>query len=528
MKSPILVVGAGPVGLTAALSLSRFGIPVRIIDRNEAATTLSKALVLWRRSLITLDPMIPLETWLGLGLVPKGLRLHDQGAYQATMTLENAGHILPPGLLIPQSEVEATLIAALGKFGVAVERQTSLDSFEQHPDRIVCKLTTPHGPETIETPYLFGCDGAHSTVRHSLHLDFPGEALAQRWLLGDIEVEIEDGINPNAPKSDLERTVDHGWIYSSSSDHGSFALFPITDSRYRLFAESGMVTPETTRKDPTVEDLQNTIFERTRLQWKITKSHWLAEFRISERQVPSYVHGRVFLAGDAAHVHSPAGGQGMNTGIQDAANLAWKVALACRGTASSDLIATYQEERHPVAARVLKMSGRAIRMAMSTDRLRRGVQDVVMAALTNIPQFRKAATTILSEDDVAYLNSSLAGGKEGVAKPGSALPDVPIEINGEPCSSTRLLRPTKPGSVYTLILMPEAQPDIWISSPLIEVRRWNQDFQDPAGHLQKALGLHAASGLLVRPDAILATAGSPAAIQAWFDEWMLPDKPGAA
>lgn len=126
MHDPVLIVGAGPVGHSAALSLCRFGVPVRIIDRNDAATTLSKALVLWRRSLINLDPIIPLESWVDLGLVPNGLRFCDQGAYKATMTLDNSGHALPPGLLIPQSDVEATMIAALERFGVSVERQTTL------------------------------------------------------------------------------------------------------------------------------------------------------------------------------------------------------------------------------------------------------------------------------------------------------------------------------------------------------------------------------------------------------------------
>lgn len=520
MNHPILIAGAGPVGLAAALSLGRFGIPVRLIDKNSAATSLSKALVLWRRSLINLDPVIPLETWLALGLVPKGLRIHNQGAYKASLTLENAGHSIPPGLLVPQSDVEKTLIAALQKSGVSVERDTTLGAIQQCPDKVVCEINGPRGRETVETPYLFGCDGAHSTVRHALDLPFPGEAIARRWLLGDIEIEIAAGVNPNAPESERERTVDSGWIYSSSSDQGTLWFFPISDTRYRLIADAGEVTPDAPRIAPVADDLQRAINERSRLQWRITKTHWISEFLINERQVDNYVHGRVFLAGDAAHVHSPAGGQGMNTGIQDAVNLSWKVAFTRLGWASPDLIPTYQSERHPVAAHVLKLSGRATRMIMSTSRFKRGVQDLVMGTLTTIPEFRKAATSILAEDDIAYLDSSLVGESEGNATPGKALADLEIEIDGRKASTIELLRPTAPATALTLILMADAERSSWPAHPSIQVRQVSRDFHDPEARLANSLGLQSDSGLLVRPDAIIAAAGTPDHIAAWIRRWM--------
>ncbi|PQO44633.1 FAD-dependent monooxygenase [Blastopirellula marina] len=517
MDSPILIVGAGPVGLAAALTLSRFAVPLRIIDRNEAPTTLSKALVLWRRSLINLDPAIPYERWLGQGIVPKGLHFFDQGAYHATMTLDNSGHVLPPGLLIPQSNVEATLIETLAERGVVIERQTSLESFDRQADHVVCQLNTPQGTETVKTPYLFGCDGAHSTVRHGLGLDFAGESIAQRWLLGDIEVEVEDGVNPNKPHDERERTLGHGWLYSTNSDDGSLQLFPISDTRYRIFVEAGMAGPETPRQDPTIEDLQAALIERTRLQWKITNSYWLADFRINERQVTQYVHGNVFLAGDAAHVHSPAGGQGMNTGIQDAVNLGWKLALAAQGKADPSLLETYQEERHPVAARVIKISGRAMRITMNTNRLTRGVQDVIQSIVTHIPAVRKMVTSILAEDDVNYLNSTLAGDSEGKIKPGATLPDVPIEIDGETVSSIRLLRPDGSGVFYTLLLMPNADPSAWPTASMLQHRQLGCDFDDPQRHFSDAFGLRSTSGVLVRPDGVIAAEGSPSAIQAWLE-----------
>ncbi|TWT31501.1 FAD-dependent monooxygenase [Blastopirellula retiformator] len=516
MDAPVLVVGAGPVGLAAALTLSWFGAAVRIVDQNDAPTSLSKALVLWRRSLINLDPMIPYEQWLGDGIVPNGLHFYDQGAYHATMKLDNAGHTMPPGLLIPQSNVEATMIAALRQRGIQVERRTRLVSFERAADRVVCQLETPQGEQQVETPYLLGCDGAHSQVRHTLGLDFAGESVAQRWLLGDIEVKVEDGVNPHTPQDERERTLTHGWLYSTNSDEGSLQLFPINDSRYRIFVEAGMAGPETPRQDPTIADLQAALIARTRLQWRITNSYWLADFRISERQVSQYVHGNVFLAGDAAHVHSPAGGQGMNTGIQDAANLGWKIALVMRGAADASLLETYQEERHPVAARVIKMSGRAMRMTMNTNRLTRGVQDVIQSIVTHIPAVRKTVTSILAEDDVKYLNSSLAGESAGKIEAGVTFPDVPIEIDGQRVSSIELLRPQRKDVFYTLVLMPEANADAWPMGSLVQCRQLDIDFNDPEGHFSKAFGLSADSGVLVRADGVIAAEGSASAIDTWL------------
>jgi 2-polyprenyl-6-methoxyphenol hydroxylase-like FAD-dependent oxidoreductase len=523
MNTPILVVGAGPVGLTAALCLSRFGLPVRIIDSNDGPTTLSKALVLWRRSLITLDPMVPIETWRSLGIAPKGTRIFDQGAYKAELRIDNSGHSLPPGLFIPQSKVEAALLSALRASGVEVERRTTLQSFAANDQSVACRLEGPNGDETFESPYLFGCDGAHSTVRHALGLEFPGEAVSYRWLLGDIEREVQDGVNPHAASSELERTVEPAWVYSTNSAQGSLQIFPISDSRYRIFVEKGVSDPDMPRQDPTIEDLQAAIVERTRLQWRITDSHWLAEFRINERQVAQYVHGRVFLAGDAAHVHSPAGGQGMNTGLQDAANLAWKVWLTHSGAADKELLDTYQEERHPVAARVLKMSGRVMRASMMTSPIARGLQDFLAAIATSIPAVRKLASGFLAEDDVAYVKSSLAGESEGRAKAGTAFPDVPITKDGLACSAIALLR-TPRGAAFTLVLMEQAEPARWpasIENSPLHIQQVGRNFRDPQGHLEKHLNLHSHSGVLVRPDAIIASSGAPDAIRSWIQgSWL--------
>lgn len=305
--SAVLVVGAGPVGLATALALARQGTPVRVVDFNSGPTALSKALILWRRSLLTLDSILPVDQLLRLGIEARGARFYDQGRSVAALPFAGYGHGLPAGLLLPQSRLENALIQAVADAGVTVERHTLLKSFTQSSDGVRCMIERPTGIETWETPFLIGCDGAHSQVRHTLGLDFAGDALAHRWLLGDLDIEVVDGINPHAAADAREADIEPGWIYIDSSSAGALALFPIEPGRYRLIVDAGPADPAVPRRDPTLEELQTALRQRTRLQWRAVRAHWLADFRVSERQVAQYVHGRVILAGDAAHLHSPAG-----------------------------------------------------------------------------------------------------------------------------------------------------------------------------------------------------------------------------
>ncbi|MBN8248321.1 MAG: FAD-dependent monooxygenase, partial [Verrucomicrobia bacterium] len=452
---PILIVGAGPVGLSTALFLQHAGCPVRIVDANEAPTTLSKALVLWHRSLTVLDPVVPVERFLEFGTRIHGARFFNQGAQVATLPLEAPGHHVPAGLLIPQSAVEALLVQTLEARGVRVERRTQLTAFEQTVDGVRCTLEGPRGTQSFSTPYLAACDGAHSTVRHQLGIAFPGEAVPHRWLLGDLDVAVSDGVNPHAPGAPSERDIEAGWIHLSSSDAGAIALFPIAPGRHRVIVDAGPAELSATRQDPPQEELQTAIHRRTRLQWRVLRSHWLAEFRVHERQVADYVHDRVVLAGDAAHVHSPAGGQGMNTGIQDAANLGWKLALVASGAAGPDLLASYHAERHPVAAAVLRMSGRMLRASMATHPAIRHLRDLAMAAALHVPAVRHRAAAALTEDDIQYLDSPLNGTttSAGSVTPGHWIPDLESPVAHGPASSLQWLR-GRPGTLGTLILGP--------------------------------------------------------------------------
>ena len=406
MTTSVLIAGAGPVGLTAALMMARHGTPLRIIDVNEGPTTLSKALVVWRRTLQVLDPALPWQRVLeGHIRAERGL-FFDSGKPIAELPFESGDHGMPAGVFIPQCDTEQLLTEALAEHGVQVERSTKLESFEPGDEGVVCSLSTG---ETLQTPWLIGCDGAHSTVRHTLDLAFPGETVDQRWLLADI---IIDG---DAPQ---------GAAVMEGGPQGPVALFPISENRWRVIASAGERAPGQDYADPTVEDIQRVIDTRSAMNWTIREALWLGQFGVNERQIASYVHGRVLLAGDAAHVHSPAGGQGMNTGMQHAANLAWKVSLVERGAAARSLIDTYQAERHPIGAAVVKYTGRMLKAAMIENSIVRSLRGTAMHLALSVPALRRKVASALTEDVVCYRNSPLAGGGgTRRLRPGDALPD---------------------------------------------------------------------------------------------------------
>ena len=202
--------------------------------------------------------------------------------------------------------------------------------------------------------WLLGCDGGHSAIRKSLGLEFPGATLDHRWLIAD--VAIEQASDPSRIRIELDRG-------------GVVAVFPVGAGRWRVVADLGR--SDDAASEPTLADVQRLLDARTTLEWTATRAYWLGHFKINERQVERYRHGRILLAGDAAHVHSPAGGQGMNTGMQDAQNLAWKLAVHLRDGGDESLIDTYHAERHPVGHQVIRDSARMLRMTMLTNRLAR-------------------------------------------------------------------------------------------------------------------------------------------------------------
>jgi 2-polyprenyl-6-methoxyphenol hydroxylase-like FAD-dependent oxidoreductase len=340
----VLIVGAGPTGLTLACILARSGARVRIVDALREPPSSSRGKGLQPRSLEMFDDLGIVERVIGNGVFGLPMRYYDETGrfkddrlYEQRKPRPDAPYVNP--LLTPQWRVEEALRAKLSELGVRVEYGVQLTAFASREDGITVELTgATREPTSIRVPWLVGCDGGKSTIRHLTQIPFLGETLeTHRMLVGDVRI---DG---------LDR--EHWHIFKSSDGFLALCPLPSTDS----FQFQASVAPGQ-EDEPSLEVFQRITDRRTSGgAYRLADATWMSLWRANVRMVDRYRQGRVFLAGDAAHVHSPAGGQGMNTGIQDACNLGWKLAAVLNG-ADASLLDTYQEERLPIAASVLGLS----------------------------------------------------------------------------------------------------------------------------------------------------------------------------
>ena len=425
MVKPVLIVGAGPVGMTMASELARYGVAVRIVDKAAQRTDKSKALVVWSRTLELLD------RWGGSApFVDAGFKVGAVNIITGDKTIGHASMAsvkspYPYALMLPQSETERLLEERLRDLGVVVERQVELTTFNSGDDGVSAVLRHADGrEENVSADWLIGCDGAHSAVRHGVGAIFSGKTLDSDWMLADVHMR-------GYPCPDTETSV--YWHHD-----GVFVIFPISPGRYRVVADlspSGAEHPPT----PTLEQVQAIIDRRGPSGLVAYDPVWLSGFRINGRKVSNYRSGRIFIAGDAAHVHSPAGGQGMNTGMQDAFNLAWKLALVVRGTCDVRLLDSYSPERSKVGDEVLKGAERLTAVGTMRNPVAQTVRNLVAHVMLGLAVVQRELADTMTEVSIGYPDSPLNGprlqGRTG-PKPGErVLPvvdQVPVGAGGTP------------------------------------------------------------------------------------------------
>ena len=409
-KTDVLICGAGPVGLALAAELGRYGLAVRIVEKIPQRNDKSKALVIWSRTLELINRMGCVEKFLAAGIRSPGANLYAGKERIAHFNFEDAATPYPFALMIPQNETERLFEESLNSLGVQVERGVELTAFTPAADQVASTLRHPDGrEEKIETLWLVGCDGAHSTVRAQLGLKFSGSTESSDFLLADAHLT-------GVPNPDQTNAYWH-------SD-GVLIIFPISAGRFRVIADAGLTDPQNTRPDPGLEEIQAILDKRGPGGIKISDPIWLANFHINERKVADYRRGRVFLAGDAAHIHSPAGGQGMNTGIQDSVNLAWKLALVSRGTCAADpLLNSYSPERSSVGDKVLKAAARFTNVAILQGEFKQSLRNHLASLLLGFSPIRKLAVNAAEELSIGYPASPLnahAKDHDGAAQHGHA------------------------------------------------------------------------------------------------------------
>ncbi len=366
----VLIAGAGPVGLTAAVELRRRGVDCLLVDRLEQRAPYAKAVGVQPRTLEIWDSVGMVGDALDAATPMRGQLVYVNGEQVAEMVLE-----LPPAVpfrfvALPQYETERLLTEQLERYGTSIERSVELTSFTQDTDGVTAQLTGPDGPRTVRCGYLIGCDGAHSAVRRGLGLDFGGDAFPEEYMLGDVEVDwsMPPGFGIRAMHQTDGRTDD------------LLVAIPLPGhNRYRM---SMLVPPELADAAPAGGEVAHglesgsppqlrhiqAVLDRLAPQPTVaSRLRWSSVFRISHRIVDRYAEGRAFVAGDAAHIHPPTGAQGMNTGIQDAHNLAWKLALAIEGAAAPALLDSYDAERRPVGEEVVGRTVRHAREGIDAD-----------------------------------------------------------------------------------------------------------------------------------------------------------------
>jgi 2-polyprenyl-6-methoxyphenol hydroxylase-like FAD-dependent oxidoreductase len=396
MQTPtpdVLVVGAGPTGLTMACELLRHGVTCRIVEELDAPVTFSKAAVVHSRTMEIFDDM-----GLAKGLVERAKAVHGFNAFAggkrvAHVTIAGVDSPFPHPYGVSQQETEAALAAHFASNGGVLERGKRLESLEQRDDGVTAKLASG---ETISAKWVVGCDGAHSVVRKQTGCTFEGAAYEERLIQADVRVDL-----PGAPMDDE--------IMAFLHEDGPVILFPLfKDGRYRLIV---LELPGGEELEPTLDVFQRMLDERGPKGATVRDPAWMIGFKIHHRSTNHYRVGRAFLAGDAAHIHSPVGGQGMNTGIQDAYNLAWKLALVVRGGARESILDSYEAERAPVAKALLDTTDRAMQGLELGVGLRsplaQALRNQLITFVSSLSIVQERAVRALSMLSVAYKDSPI-------------------------------------------------------------------------------------------------------------------------
>lgn len=415
-SNEILIVGAGPTGLVLALWLTRMGVPVRIIDKADAPGTTSRAFAVQSRTL-ELYRQIPglADDVLRLGQTVEKLNLQSHGKLVAAAPLGRFGDGLTPypGIhIFPQDEHERLLIAYLEKEGVKVERGAELQSFTDNGGTVTATIKKSDGTtDTRAYAYLAGCDGAHSTVRHGLDMGFKGGTYDQYFYVADVEAKGRAA--GDEPFFCLE-------------DKDFCLVFPMRHTTATRLVGVVPASVKKEREDITFDDIRAHVEGITGLT--INKTNWFSTYHVHHRVADSFSRGRVFLLGDAAHIHSPAGGQGMNTGIGDAVNLAWKFNAVVSGEAPESILATYNAERRAFAEKLVSTTDQLFKgvtnPGLSGKFVRGQVIPKIFPLALKIPFIGKFLFRTISQLSLDYHGSALSAGKAGTVRGGDRLPWV--------------------------------------------------------------------------------------------------------
>jgi 2-polyprenyl-6-methoxyphenol hydroxylase-like FAD-dependent oxidoreductase len=422
LRPDVLIVGAGPTGLVLALWLTRMGVRVRIVDKTDEPGTTSRALAVQARTLELYRQIGLADAVVQRGRTFAAINLWVSGKKKARAAFGDFGTGLTPfpyALIFPQDKHERLLIERLTELGVEVERRTEVVGFEDATGQVYAHLKRPDGDqETCAAFFLAGCDGAHSTVRQKLEIGFQGGQYDHLFYVADV---------------DATGATMNGELHAGLDTTDFLLVFPLKDQgRVRLV---GTVREETADQHDNLSwnDVGQRVIDWMRMD--IQHVNWFSTYRVHHRVADHFHKGRAFLLGDAAHIHSPVGGQGMNTGIGDAVNLAWKLEAVLHRRANASLLDSYEPERIAFARRLVATTDQAFTGATSHGAIARLVRlrlvPVLFPFLFKLATVRRLMFRTVSQTALTYRGSTLSKGRAGKIHGGDRLPWVRTDLNGD-------------------------------------------------------------------------------------------------
>lgn len=407
-KTDVLIVGAGPTGLALACQLIRFGVSFVIIDKKESTTPYSRAIGVQARTLEIYEQIGLADKLIHQGKPAEVVRMIAGGQIRGEAVLKDIGKGMsayPYMLIVEQGKHEALLYEHIRSNHHSVRWNTELTSFVQDEKGIDAVLKNADGSiSTVHAKYLVGCDGASSPVRHALGLTFEGDTVERLFYVADVEIDWQ---------------YTHDALYVCLAEHTITAFFPMVgQDRYRIVG----TFPEGHDKDEgdiLYDEIERQIETDTALKLNIRNVNWFSVYKVHSRAVNKFSEGRCFLAGDAAHIHTPAGAQGMNTGIQDGYNLAWKLAQVIKHKADAKLLDTYNEERLPNAHRLLKTTDRLFQFGASDEWylswIRTHIFPHIVGFALSLDVVKQFIFPLVSQIGINYRDSSLSAGDDGLS-----------------------------------------------------------------------------------------------------------------
>lgn len=503
MENQVLIVGAGPTGLVLALWLAKSGISFRIIEKNAGPGQASRAMAVQARTLEFYRQLGIADRVIAGGIQMRGGHLRKGHRVIADFIFDKIGSDLSPYPLVlsfPQDDHERLLVQCLEEMGVRVEWNTQLIDFKEEGQSVKATLRKASAGENSEFDYVCGCDGAHSTVRQGLGLDFPGGTYEQLFYVSDVEAE----------------GVPFGQDVNACISTDSFCLvFPVRSSG--MFRIIGIVPPELGgRENITFEELRP--YVKRQINVDVRAVNWFSTYHVHHRVASHFRQGRLFIAGDAGHIHSPAGGQGMNTGIGDAINLAWKLASVVRGRSNPAVLDTYESERIAYARTLVKTTDRIFQLGVGRGFEARIARNIFLRYVgpfaLRFKAARRAQFRLVSQTRIEYRDSSvMSSGSAGKIQGGDRLPWVGSQDNFHPLASLDW-------QVHVYGAASDGLQDL--------AQRWNlpvHSFAWDKSAQSADLGNNAA--YLVRPDGYVALASAEqdvTALEKFLAQWLVPSR----